>query len=570
MSADELKAKGNAAFSAGSFAEAIGHFSAAIELDAANHVLYSNRSACKASLKQYQEALEDANKVIELKPEWAKGYSRVGAAYAGLKQWEQAMEAYEKGLKLDPSNAALQSGLKAAEQAAAAGAGGGIGSMFSSPDFMAKLAMNPETRGFLEQPDFMAMLKSIQTNPSSFGSYMQDPRMMKALSVGLGVQVMSGDQAAASMGGEEESSSAPPPAAPRAPEPEPELEPELDDEEKAKKRRKEEALGHKTKGNDHYKKKEFDAAIQCYDAALDLDDTDISFLTNKAAVFYEMKDFDKCIEVCTKAIERGRELFADYKLVARAMTRKGNALAAKGELEAAISIYKDALLEHRNAETLARLNETERALKKKQEDEYINMDLCNEQKEEGNKMFKEQKFPEAIKCYTEAIGRGPPTVNEECYKLYSNRSACYTKLGALPEAEKDADKCIELKPDFAKGYSRKAHAQFLTKEYTKAMKTYELGLKQDPESAELKQGIQRCLQQLGAANRGELNEDELKERQARAMADPEIQGILTDPVMRQVLQDFQDNPKAAQEHMKHPEIMEKIQKLVAAGIVQTR
>lgn len=83
------------------------------------------------------------------------------------------------GLKLDPSNAALQSGLKAAEQAAAAGAGGGIGSMFSSPDFMAKLAMNPETRGFLEQPDFMAMLKSIQTNPSSFGSYMQDPRMMK-------------------------------------------------------------------------------------------------------------------------------------------------------------------------------------------------------------------------------------------------------------------------------------------------------------------------------------------------------------------------------------------------------
>lgn len=103
----------------------------------------------------------------------------------------------------------------------------------------------------------------------------------QALSVGLGVQVMSGDQAAASMGGEEESSSAPAAAAPRAPEPEPEPEPELDDEEKAKKRRKEEALGHKTKGNDHYKKKEFDAAIQCYDAALDLDDTDISFLTNK-------------------------------------------------------------------------------------------------------------------------------------------------------------------------------------------------------------------------------------------------------------------------------------------------
>lgn len=35
-------------------------------------------------------------------------------------------------------------------------------------------------------------------------------------------------------------------------------------------------------------------------------------------------------------------------------------------------------------------------------------------------------------------------------------------------------------------------------------------------------------------NRGEVDEAELKERQARAMADPEVQGILTDPVMRQV------------------------------------
>jgi stress-induced-phosphoprotein 1 len=130
----------------------------------------------------------------------------------------------------------------------------------------------------------MAMLKNIQTNPSSFTSYMQDPRMMTALSVGLGMKVMSGDEAAAQGMGGEESSRAPPP--PKAPEPEPEPEPEpVDEEEKAKKRRKEEALEHKSQGNNHYKKKEFDAAIKCYDAALDLDDTDISFLTNKYGPF---------------------------------------------------------------------------------------------------------------------------------------------------------------------------------------------------------------------------------------------------------------------------------------------
>lgn len=38
----------------------------------------------------------------------------------------------------------------------------------------------------------------------------------------------------------------------------------------------------------------------------------------------------------------------------------------------------------------------------------------------------------------------------------------------------------------------------------------------------------------------------------------------------QVLVDFQENPKAAQEHSKNPQVMSKIQKLVSAGIVQIK
>lgn len=43
-----------------------------------------------------------------------------------------------------------------------------------------------------------------------------------------------------------------------------------------------------------------------------------------------------------------------------------------------------------------------------------------------------------------------------------------------------------------------------------------------------------------------------------------------DNLWMQVLTDFQENPKAAQEHMKNPMVMGKIQKLVNAGIVQVR
>ena len=177
------------------------------------------------------------------------------------------------------------------------------------------------------------------------------------------------------------------------------------------------------------------------------------------------------MEDCDKAISRGREVFADYKLVARAMTRKGNAMVMKKDLEGAIEVYKEALLEHRNPDTLQRLNDTEKALKKQTEEAYIDIDLSNKEKEEGNTFFKTHKFPEAIKCYTEALQRGPPQINPEAHKIYSNRAACYIKLGALPEAEKDADKCIELCPSFSKGYSRKGHVQFLMKEYNKVVMT---------------------------------------------------------------------------------------------------
>ena len=58
-------------------------FTQAIELEPGNHVLYSNRSGAYASLKDFDKALEDANKTTELKPDWAKGWGRKGSALHG-------------------------------------------------------------------------------------------------------------------------------------------------------------------------------------------------------------------------------------------------------------------------------------------------------------------------------------------------------------------------------------------------------------------------------------------------------------------------------------------------------
>lgn len=39
---------------------------------------------------------------------------------------------------------------------------------------------------------------------------------------------------------------------------------------------------------------------------------------------YEEKNYEECIATCEKAVEVGRENRADFKLIARALTRIGN------------------------------------------------------------------------------------------------------------------------------------------------------------------------------------------------------------------------------------------------------
>jgi tetratricopeptide (TPR) repeat protein len=70
--AQEFKAAGNDAFSAGKYEEAINQFTLAILEDGNDHVFYSNRSASYANLGQFDRAQQDGLKCIEIKPDWAK------------------------------------------------------------------------------------------------------------------------------------------------------------------------------------------------------------------------------------------------------------------------------------------------------------------------------------------------------------------------------------------------------------------------------------------------------------------------------------------------------------------
>lgn len=298
--ADEAKAKGNAAFSAGDYATAIRHFSDAIALSPTNHVLYSNRSAAYASLQNYSDALTDAKKTVELKPDWSKGYSRLGAAHLGLSQYDDAISAYKNGLEIDPNNEPLKSGLADAQKALAAAsrprssAASPFGDAFSGPEMWTRLTADPVTRAYLQQPDFVKMMQDIQKDPNNLNLHLKDQRVMHAIGVLLNVKIQTSPPTDADM---PDSPSPSPSERKRAaeaepskqPEPEPEPEPmDLSEEKRSAKQVKAEALKEKEAGNAAYKKKDFDTAIQHYTKALELDDEDISYLTNRAAVYLEM------------------------------------------------------------------------------------------------------------------------------------------------------------------------------------------------------------------------------------------------------------------------------------------
>ncbi|KOO28322.1 stress-induced protein sti1-like protein [Chrysochromulina tobinii] len=564
--AEEAKAKGTEAFQAGRFAEAIEHYTKAIDLGA-THVLYSNRSAAYGGIGKWEEALKDATKCVEMQPDWGKGYGRKGAALHGLGQYDAAIAAYEKGLTVEPGLAMLTKGLadakKEAERDKGAGGLGGLANIFGAPDVISKIASNPQTASFLADPSFMMKIQQIQRNPDSISMHMNDPRILQVMGVLMGVNIMTPDSMGDGFGASSSAAPTPPPSrkAP-APAPEPEPEVELTEEEKATKAKKAAAEAHKLKGNDAYKAKKFEEAITHYEAAIAELPEEMTYYNNLSAVRFEQKLYDECITQCKKAIEVGRSARADYKIVAKAFARMGNAYEKLQKLPEAVKAFEDSLMEDRTDEIEKKLKALQKKLKELETHAYINPELAEAARAEGNELFKAGKFPEAIAKYTEAMKRNPKD-----HVPYSNRAACYQKLMEWQLALKDAETSISMEPTFVKGWSRKAGVHFFLKEYHKAMDAYNMILKLEPDNAAAKAGLDNVVATINMqASSGEVD----KERQARAMADPEIQAILGDAQMRSILGEMQTDPKKAQAAMQDPVISAKLQKLIAAGVLQVR
>uniref|UniRef100_A0A3Q0SWN7 Zgc:123010 n=1 Tax=Amphilophus citrinellus TaxID=61819 RepID=A0A3Q0SWN7_AMPCI len=73
--------------------------------------------------------------------------------------------------------------------------------------------------------------------------------------------------------------------------------------------------------------------------------------------------------------------------------------------------------------------------------------------QKGIKLVQEGQYAQAVSMFTEAIKCDPKD-----YRFFGNRSYCYYCLEQYPQALADAERSIQLAPEWPKGYFRKGSA----------------------------------------------------------------------------------------------------------------
>ncbi|KAL4452164.1 hypothetical protein ABPG75_007826 [Micractinium tetrahymenae] len=113
-------------------------------------------------------------------------------------------------------------------------------------------------------------------------------------------------------------------------------------------------------------------------------------------------------------------------------------------------------------------------------------------KEKGNVEYRAGRFLKAAALYTQGLKADPGNA-----VLYSNRSAALLSLAKTTKAVADAEECIRLRPDWDKGYFRKAAALETLDQMPEALQCYQAAFERNRDSKQLAEKV-RLLQKIVA------------------------------------------------------------------------
>ncbi|KAG9151841.1 hypothetical protein Leryth_002112 [Lithospermum erythrorhizon] len=117
----------------------------------------------------------------------------------------------------------------------------------------------------------------------------------------------------------------------------------------------------------------------------------------------------------------------------------------------------------------------------------------NDAKLDGNALFKEGKYEEALLKYELAlqIASTIPSSVELRSMCYSNRGACFSKLEKHTETVKECTKALELSPSYTNSLIRRAEAHEKLENYEEAISDMKKVLELDPLNDQARRNIIR-------------------------------------------------------------------------------
>ncbi|OMH81788.1 Stress-induced-phosphoprotein 1 [Zancudomyces culisetae] len=232
----------------------------------------------------------------------------------------------------------------------------------------------------------------------------------------------------------------------------------------AEKRAKvERAEAKKEVGNGFYGSRQYHKAAEYYAEAAKLVPTNMTYLNNLAATHLELKNYQKCVEVCQRAIDVGRENKATFKEIAKAYFRMGLAKDSMGSYKEAAAYYSKSLVEYRSTACEERLEQVEKKIKAS--DAFAKLDESNHILDQGLELKNNENYLAAIDCFTQSIALDP-----ENHEAYYFRAMCRQAIDQFDAALEDIEAAISISAEQPRYYYIKASILYALKRPAECLK----------------------------------------------------------------------------------------------------
>ncbi|XP_068591653.1 sperm-associated antigen 1-like [Cebidichthys violaceus] len=277
----------------------------------------------------------------------------------------------------------------------------------------------------------------------------------------------------------------------------------------------------KNEGNLLFKNGQFADALEKYSQAIqgytesgiDSPEDLCTLYSNRAACYLKDGNSQECIQDCTRALEL--QSFSLKPLLRRAMAYESLERYRKAyvdyktvlQIDSGVQAAHDSvnritrlLIEQDGAEWRENLPDIPRvplSAQQHRREEPPSAEVLQARaerkaevrftalKQEGNEFVKKGQYQDAQGKYTECLKLKP----EEC-AIYTNRALCYLKLERFAEAKQDCDAALRVEPTNKKAFYRRALANKGLKDYLACSSDLQEVLQQDPNVQEAEKELE--------------------------------------------------------------------------------